>query len=281
MEKRFAAWASAASHYISECFDLAKPYVDKGYQGLDPQVKFVAAQLFIDCHLSSESVLLLIRSGKEWDADVVCRSVMEGSIKFTYMLSGEDHEVAEKADEFWNLLPEFTRIKHSENAKRLLLMLPSPEDPEWTPIRKLVVPDEDYVELRSKYSRSDRKRVEERWSFSGILQYFARVDIPGLQSLVGLAHGYTMSSHLAHKDADGVGMVWERFMRTSEQMSAVKAGHAARVVSDVCTFASLRLLVLLKACRQQRSVIFSISTSHCLGSLRPRIPRSLILSTGD
>ena len=57
-----------------------------------------------------------------------------------------------------------------------------------------------------------------------------------------------MSSHLLHKDADGIGMVWERYMRPKERQLAVKMGHSARVTSDICSFAKLRLLFLLQAC---------------------------------
>jgi hypothetical protein len=93
MESVFKSWSGLASHFIGECFDLAKPFIDSGYQKLDPLVRFVAAQLFIDCHLSSESVLLLIREQKEWDADLIVRSVMEGSLKFSYMMDGSVDEV--------------------------------------------------------------------------------------------------------------------------------------------------------------------------------------------
>jgi hypothetical protein len=57
-----------------------------------------------------------------------------------------------------------------------------------------------------------------------------------------------MSSHLLHKDGDGVGMVWDRYRRAPERQVAVQLGHSARIVSDVCTFAKLRLMFLLRAC---------------------------------
>lgn len=41
-----------------------------------------------------------------------------------------------------------------------------------------------------------------------------------------------MSSHLLHKDADGIGMVWDRYGRDSVRQSAAKLGQSARVVSD-------------------------------------------------
>jgi hypothetical protein len=79
-----------------------------------------------------------------------------------------------------------------------------------------------------------------------------------------LAHGYGMSSHLLHKDADGVGMVWERYGRDFERQTAVKLGHSARVVSDVCTFAQLRLFMLLRACNQPTQALREIEDRYAV-----------------
>jgi hypothetical protein len=67
-----------------------------------------------------------------------------------------------------------------------------------------------------------------------------------------------MSSHLLHKDADGIGMVWDRFRREPHRQVAAKLGHSARLVSDVCAFAQLRLFSLLRACGQPTQQVISI-----------------------
>jgi len=72
-----------ASHLIGEYFDFAKPYIDKEFRGLELKVRFVSAQLFIDCHLTSESILLLVRAEKEWDAELLARSVVEGTLNMS------------------------------------------------------------------------------------------------------------------------------------------------------------------------------------------------------
>jgi hypothetical protein len=79
-----------------------------------------------------------------------------------------------------------------------------------------------------------------------------------------MAHGYGMSSHLLHKDADGIGMVWERTKRSPHRQATVTLGHAARVVSDVCTFAQLRLLYLLKLCGGDTSCIRELENEYTL-----------------
>lgn len=262
MDRIFGSWAGLASHFIEDCFDLAKPYLDQAYDGLDPLVRFVAAQLYIDCHLSSESVLLLVREKREWDADVIARSVMEGSLKLTYMLDGSAEEVKAKADEYWNVLPLFRAIKHSERAKSFLDSLPNSNASEWQPFHDLLVEDAEVVELRARFSRQDRQALEEKWSFSGLCRTFARSENSERRNLAHLAHGYGMSSHLLHKDADGVGMVWDRYRRETLRQDAARLGHSARLVSDVCAFSQLRLFSLLRACGQPTQGIKSLEERY-------------------
>lgn len=110
----FRSWAGLASHFIGSCFDIASPYLDQEYKDVNPLVRFVSSQLFIDCHLTSESVLILLMEGKEWDADILCRSILEGSFKYIYMLLGSPEEVVKKVEEYWLILPMFSDIKRSE-----------------------------------------------------------------------------------------------------------------------------------------------------------------------
>lgn len=258
MDRVFHSWAGLASHFIGECFDLASPYIDNAYEGLDPLVRFVSAQLFIDCHLSSESVLLLVRDGKEWDSDLVGRSVMEGTLKFAYMLQGSSYSVREKVDEYWNVLPQYASIRHSERAKRLLKDVGDPSDGKWRPFHDLILTDDEVTLARGHSNRKERNQLEERWSFNGICKELAESGDPWLSHFIHFAHGYGMSSHLVHKDADGVGMVWERYKRDSARQTAAKLGHLARVVSDICAFAQLRLIVLLRACGEDTEKVNEI-----------------------
>jgi Family of unknown function (DUF5677) len=245
-----SSWAAVASHFIGECFDYAKPFINQDFEGLPAEVRFVVAQLFIDCHLSSESVLLLVQTGKEWDADLIARSVMEGSIKFVYMLHGSMGDIEVKVNEYWNVLPLFNAIRHSEHAKGVLGAVKNPEAADWLPFHELLMPDHEVEAVRAKYSRQARREIEERWSFTGICRTLSLSDKAGLRDMAHLAHGYAMSSHLAHKDADGIGMVWERTRRSNSRQQAVTTAHAARIVSDICTFSKFRLWALLKATAQ-------------------------------
>lgn len=264
LDQLLKTWAGLASHFIGECFDCAKPLIDKDYNEIDPYVRFVNAQLYIDCHLTSESALILIREGREWDADLLARSIMEGSLKYVYILLGDQSEISKKVCEYWELLPVFSSVKHSERASHFLSAVPDPENKAWNPLKELILDDDEATRLREEWPRVKRKSIEETWSFSGLLRQFAQSDNKKLRLFAHLAHGYGMSSHLLHKDADGVKMVWERARRSPERQTVVKLAHAARVVSDICTFSELRLFFLLKACNRDSKVIPDIEKTYTM-----------------
>jgi hypothetical protein len=261
MESTVKEWAALASHFVGECFDAARPSIEEGLSEIDDLVRFVAANLFIDCHLSSESVLLLVGEQKEWDADIITRSVLEGSFKFTFMLQGRDEEIKAKAMEYWQVLPRFASGKHSERAKRFLDDV-QPDYADSQMFRELILDEAEVEAIRDGFTRQDRQVLEEKWSFSGISKAFSHSEDSGFRLLSHLAHGYGMSSHLLHKDADGIGIVWERRRRNSERQAAVRLAHSARLVSDICAFAQLRLLTLLRACKQPVGVLADLEARY-------------------
>lgn len=243
----FRSWAGLASHFIGSCFDIASSYLDQEYKDVNPLVSFVSSQLFIDCHLTSESVLILLMEGKEWDADILCRSILEGSFKYIYMLLGSPEEVVKKVEEYWLILPMFSDIKRSERVSFLLSKLEETErDKEWEALREQIIDETQINLIRSKYNKKQRKAMEEQWSFSGICKYFKDSKQAQLEFLSGLTYSYGASSHLLHKDADGIGMVWERRGRGHDRREAVTLGHTARIIFDICTTTKLRLSYLLQ-----------------------------------
>ncbi|XLP07076.1 DUF5677 domain-containing protein [Alteromonas marina] len=248
MEKILKSWAVLASHFIGEHFDHCKPYMDVAYDGMHPLTRFVSTQLYISCQLSSTSALVLIKEGLEWDAEIINRSIIEGVTKYVYLLTGSAEERLEKTKEYWELLPDYAATKRSAKVKRFFEEVS--EAKQNLPLNDLLLSDREIDELRNGTNKNERSNLEQKWSFSHIINEFSKSDSPGLRAFISLAHGYGMSSHLIHKDGDGVGMIWERCSRPEERQSAVKLGHCARTVSDVCSFAKLRTIFLLKACNE-------------------------------
>lgn len=262
MEDKLKAWSSIASHFVGEHFDHCKPFLDKDYQGLDPLVRFVSTQLYISCQMSSQSSLILLREGQEWDADIINRSLIEGVVKYVYMLSGDETERLEKVKEYWKILPEFSSIKRSSRVKSFLNAKSGDVNNDYRPFEDLLLDDVEIEELRNGTNKKERKLLDQKWSFSNIVSEFSKSDDKGLSLFSHLAHNYGMSSHLIHKDGDGIAMIWDRCTRPEERMYAAKLSHSARVISDVCSFAELRTIFLMKACNQELDVIHVLKENY-------------------
>lgn len=149
--------------------------------------------------------------------------------------------------------------------KKILDKVADPENACWRPIREIVLTDEEIAQMRGGTNRQTRKELAEKWSFSGIVRHFATSNSPQWKSVSMLSHGYGNSSHLIHKDGDGVGMVWDRCRRDSHRQTAVTLAHAARLVSDICAFGQLRVHTLLRACRSSTNAVAEIAEKYdCL-----------------
>ncbi|MDI3325395.1 DUF5677 domain-containing protein [Pontibacterium granulatum] len=262
MKYQLEKWTSLASHFIGEHFDNCKALLDKDYDGLHPQVRFVSTQLYLSCHFSSESSLILLREGREWDADIISRSVIEGTVKYIYMLQGNDGEKLTRSIEYWERLPNYAAIKRSSRAESFLLDIEESDSLEWQAIRDLVLSDSEIEAYRAGSNTKERKLLEQKWSFSQIIKNYANDSEEGLEYLAHLAHDYGMSSHLIHKDGDGVGMIWERSQREAERLNAVKIAHIAKSISDLCTFSEIRSIYLHKSCNLDYSFVRALKDSY-------------------
>lgn len=114
MNVNFENWANLASHFIGEHFDKCRPLLEADGSHINPFVRFVSTQLYLSCHFSSESSLILVGQGQEWDADIINRTIVEGVVKYIFMLQGTGEDKLNKAIEFWETLPDYSSIKRSK-----------------------------------------------------------------------------------------------------------------------------------------------------------------------
>jgi len=262
MDDKLKHWTALASHYIGEHFDHCKPLLDKDYQGMHPLVRFVSTQLYLSCHFSTEGSLILLRQGQEWDSEIINRSIIEGVVKYIFMLQGTEDEVLEKVNEYWEVLPSYSSVKRSDRVSSLLEAVNSDDLHNWKSLEDLKLTESDIDSIRDGTNKQQRKLLEQKWSFSTIIQGFSKSGDKSLEPLVYLAYNFGMSSHLIHKDGDGVAMVWERCTRDSVRQNAVKLSHLARAISDLCTFAEVRSMILHKCCGEKYDFTDNLRESY-------------------
>jgi hypothetical protein len=191
------------------------------------------------CLGSSQSVLYLVRGLRLWDAEIVIRSVFEGTMKFVYLLENPT-TFAERCTEYSEVLPTISKLRWHIKSAEALSALGDEGDISRQPFRDILLPEEEIQAIRDKYSRETRQKIEARWGFTELVAAMSRPG--GALGSVGRStlHSYMVSSHLAHMTHEGIDMPVERDMREQERRAAVTLGHAARVISDCLELTMLR-----------------------------------------
>lgn len=259
---RLQQWAAACSQCLGSIYDICRPFHEPDGKELSPQVRFVVAQLAVSCHLTSESALILLSHRKIWDADILLRTVVEGTFKYMYILNGTADQQHERCNEYWNVLPDIAVLNRQKRVRSLLDQVIDSASIEWDPIRELLVAEDEIRRILAETDKKERQRLGHAWSFSDIAKYFATHPDGKYHGLGCLAYNYGMQSHTVHQDGDGVGMLWERAGRSPERRESVELAHGGRIISDLCHFAFFRAREIFSACRASPKGLRDIQDFH-------------------
>jgi hypothetical protein len=238
VQKVFLTLVGKASHILHEYFSLILDYFDREHPEITDYQRAILKQLPITCHTTSESALVLIANKRLWDCEMLIRSIMEGTYKFMYLSSGTEIERNKKFDEFWIELPEINNIKRNKRAQELLELIRNGRQDNLNFIRDIILDEETILELSGKYPRKYRKEIEHRWSFGEIVKVLTENDF--FKSLNGSFHGYGISSHIVHQDADAATLMYDRNSREDSRREAMELAHGCRLIADVLVYASYR-----------------------------------------
>lgn len=238
-------WAAHSSHLIGNIFDeCSKRFAPSSFQS-DQECQ-VLWQLNASCHATAESSLILVGNVRLWDADVLIRSVVEGTLKFVFLTFGSDSERSQKLVEFDNHFGAIGQIKHHQRLKEFLSVVDNPNADEWRPFRDLLLTEAQHGELQKRYPKALRQKLNHKWSFAEICVALRNSGQAGYDHFGYMLYNYGMSSHVAHQDIDGIGMVWDRNKRNETRRTAVELAHGARLVGDVAIMGFLRASALFK-----------------------------------
>lgn len=210
------------------------------HPGWTPEERWILGMLLTSSARSTESALLLSAHGQLWDAEVILRSVAEGTLKFAYILqTHEDFKlrIHEYSVDHFNI----SLLKDDQKIREVLSALGNPESPEWRPYRERLLPDEKLDDLRRSYDRTERRSIESRWGVAGMLDTFRRSGDAVSLRFRGLLHNYALASHVQHADYIGVSIPDERERREPARRDALHLAHLSRVISDALSYFLMRL----------------------------------------
>lgn len=256
-------WSSKCSFVLGEFFDLCKPFL-LGEPQVNSKLQFVLAQLGISCHLTSESVFLLIGNVKLWDSDILIRAVIEGTFKYLFLCTGNENEQEIKLQEYWDDLPEVNRMKRHLRVREFLSKVENSEADEWRPLRDMLLSSDELSDLQNRYPRKIRQQIEQKWSFNEIAQTLSRpeVDPGGYDAMKSMNYSYGMASHMVHQDADAISIIWDRNHREPDRLASVELAHGARGLSDLITMAMVRSVATFRLHRKDIEPIKELMASH-------------------
>ncbi|MFC6095686.1 hypothetical protein ACFPVY_03425 [Flavobacterium qiangtangense] len=208
-------------------FGILKDHIETARPIL-PLIEFVISRL--------ETVVFLATDNRLWDADIVMRSALETFTKFLFITKANPEEQAKRIQEYWYELPEIASIKLSDQARRNLEFAGDSEIQRLSNL-PLILSEEDEKALREKWTKSNRQRLEQKWSFSEMILWISKSDDKRLlEAYITLTHTYRMGSHIMHGDETGVSIIKEREGRFPEERQKAETGHYLRMFSDCLSY---------------------------------------------
>jgi len=226
---------------ISDFAVLLAPFFEKLIEK-EPKTAAALGPLSTSCLSTSDTAAFLVGYFRLWDAEILMRSVLEGTYKFIALCVRDDAHRLLRVQEYWDHLPEAGRIKTHKKAASFLQAIDDPDSDTWRPIRELMLSQDELDQLQGRYPRRAQDELEKRWSFGELSKELAESDLPAAKYLIAMLHSYRLSSHLVHQDSDGVFMMWERDQRNPSRKEALEIAHGLRELSDIFHLAMLRTL---------------------------------------
>jgi hypothetical protein len=197
------------------------------------------------CLRGTDSALYLVHGLRLWDAELVLRSVLEGTLKFGYVLESPA-TLTIRCVEYSDTLPSIAKLRWHDKATAALTAVRNPHADEWQPFRELLLPEEEVERTRAAYPRKMRAEVEGRWGFTALVNAVSKQGGafgPGAKSVL---HSYSVASHLQHMSCEGVDLPFERDTRPQARREAIELAHAARLVSDCFHYTFHRVGAVLR-----------------------------------
>jgi hypothetical protein len=193
----------------------------------DAPATMTLKQLFWYLSSRTQAATFLVSWDFPWDAEIVLRSFYETGAKIVFICLAPPDQVAALIDEYWDALgsagdkrrtrkAEFAETLFKENADsaRIFSFLRKPSASRTT---------------ARTYSKAERKAIEQKWSFSEIIETLDRY-FPEAKSLL---HGYGLASHLLHADPGALELMMDRALREPAELVLLRGTHACRIFSDL------------------------------------------------
>jgi hypothetical protein len=193
-----------------------------------PDITPTLKALFWYLSARSQAASFILSYGYAWDAEIILRSFYETAAKILLICLSEPGDKAKLVDEFWNKLGTINNRRTARQASHAEAVY-GPTDLS-RPIFQFLQ-DERLFPIDDETSRADRRRLEQKWSFTEIIKNLSEQEAR-LSGITSLLYMYGVASHLAHADNAAMDLMADRVLREPRERQLLEATHAARIISD-------------------------------------------------
>lgn len=190
------------------------------------------------------AVLFLASHSYAWDAEIVLRSFYETAAKILFISFSPEDVKDRLMTEFWNDLGAVANRRQSRKASYTEALHRAHSGEVAAEIFRSLQDEQKFATASDK-SRADRKIIEKKWSFTGLIESLNEV-LPGgaeVNNRVFL-HSYGLASHLLHADHRALDLMLDRSMRPKNELRQLEAAHGCRIHSDLAHLGFLCVLGL-------------------------------------
>ncbi len=175
----------------------------------------------------------LLVNGLVWDSEIVLRSFYETVVKVFFLSTASTEIRGGLLKEFWEVLPAIYDAKGAEKAKSPEKLARSQGRIDDARIFEFLQRPENFS-IEGPGNRQFRKSVEQKWSFSKIVDVLNRGG-DGHQKISridAMFHNYGMASHLSHASPKVFDLLEDRVTR-GEDLGLLEVAHVGRMLSDI------------------------------------------------
>lgn len=209
----------------------------------------VMVPFFTALHSTSESILVLLSNQALFDADILLRTVMEGTIKYCYLLNGTDEEKRQKYEEYKVQLSDIDKITDHRKAVEAVEILKKFSHNSTKPFECSILEDDELQKLLIEYPQKKRNALKQKWSYQSMLRSLA-LENQEYEAQIGTLSTYALTSHFCHYDWTGLST------RNRQIMDSVNSEgiffdilHCNRIVLNVLSLELFRVMEYMRGNR--------------------------------
>jgi len=203
----------------------------ENYSNRDCLIDHTLKRLFAYQSDRSQTISYLVSSNYWWDAEILMRPFYETHSKIWFICQTKDSERQGLVEEFWGALGDIHARQKADRASTGAAQLSKADSQEAIILQLL---SDEHLFPTHKASRSERKRIESKWSFSEIITALERNSDSAfpLAGISALRHMYGQQSHLIHGDESALNLMLDRQLRSKEELELLICSHVCRIFGD-------------------------------------------------